>query len=108
MLDTDAYGTYHMVCRGHGTRYDVAKEIVEICGLEDEVEVKAVDSSFFQTQFWGKRPDSEMLACRGLERLGIYKMRDWRVALSEYLHKEYSGLIKKPSIAAVKRAATQW
>jgi dTDP-4-dehydrorhamnose reductase len=105
LLDTDAYGTYHMVCRGHGTRYDVAKEIVKICGLEDEVEVKAVDSSFFETQFWGKRPDCEMLACKGLESLGIYKMRDWRVALAEYLNKEYSGLIKKPTQAAVIRAA---
>jgi len=32
-------------------------------------------------------------------------MRDWRVALAEYLNKEYSGLIKKPTQAAVIRAA---
>jgi len=107
LLDTEAYGTYHMTCRGHGTRFDVAKEIVKICGLEGEVEVKPVDSSFFETQFWGRRPDCEMLACKGLESLGIYKMRDWRVALNEYLHKEYSSLIKKPSIAAVNRTAAE-
>jgi dTDP-4-dehydrorhamnose reductase len=94
LLEREAYGTYHMVCGGYGTRFDVAKEIVRVCGLDGEVEVKPVDSSFFETQFWGRRPDCEMLACKGLESLGIYLMRDWRVALAEYLHKEYPDLIK--------------
>ncbi|MCP5131755.1 MAG: NAD(P)-dependent oxidoreductase [Pseudomonadales bacterium] len=32
LLNTKKYGTYHMVCKEAGTRFDVAKEIVKICG----------------------------------------------------------------------------
>jgi len=105
LLDREAYGTYHMVCKGWGTRFDVAKEIVQICGLQDEVEVKPVDSSFFETQFWGRRPDCEMLRNKGLEALGINLMRDWRVALADYLHLEYANLIKKSASSDKIRAA---
>ena len=84
LLDREAYGTYHMVCRGSGTRFEVAKEIVRICGYSD-VEVKEVDSSHFKKQFWVSRPDCEMLFNSRLEKLGINLMRDWRIAMEEYL-----------------------
>ena len=93
LLSRDAFGTYHMVCKGTGTRFDVAKEIVQICGYETEV--KPVDSSFFAERFFVKRPDSEMLFNQGLERLGINIMRDWRVALREYLQRDYVGFLAK-------------
>jgi dTDP-4-dehydrorhamnose reductase len=93
LLSRDIYGTYHMVCKGTGTRFDVAKEIVEICGYETEV--KPVDSSFFAERFFVKRPASEMLFNQGLERLGINLMRDWRVALREYLKRDYVEFLAK-------------
>lgn len=93
LLDHEAYGTYHMVCRGSGTRLEVAKEIVRICGHTD-VEVKGVDSSHFKKQFWVNRPDCEMLSNSRLEKLGINLMRDWRVALNEYLHRDYAHVVK--------------
>ena len=107
LLGTETYGTYHMVCNGYGTRFDVAKEIVKVCGLEDEVEVKPVDSSVFATQFWGRRSDWVVLRCKGLESLGVYLMRDGRVVLAEYLRKEYSGRIKQPGPAAAAQAAAE-
>jgi dTDP-4-dehydrorhamnose reductase len=94
LLGRKAYGTYHMVCQGSGTRFDVAKEIVRICGFENEIEVKPVDSSHFDKQFWVRRPDCEMLKNTRLEALGINLMRDWRVALAEYLRRDYASVIK--------------
>ena len=94
LLETEKYGTYHMVCRGSGTRYEVAKEIVKICGYGGDVEVKGVDSSHFAKDFWVPRPDCEMLMNQGLERLGINRMRDWRVAIAEYLNRDYKHVVK--------------
>ncbi len=93
LLDRKAFGTYHMVCKGNGTRFDVAKEIVDICNYD--VEVKPVDSSFFSERFFVKRPRSEMLFNQGLENLKINLMRDWRVALREYIHRDYAHVIRK-------------
>jgi dTDP-4-dehydrorhamnose reductase len=101
LLESEKYDTYHMVCRGSGTRYDVAKEIVRICGYEGEVEVKGVDSSHFSRQFWVARPDCEMLANLRLERLGINMMRDWRVAIAEYLHRDYGHVVRARDRRAV-------
>lgn len=92
LLDTEAYGTYHMVCGGSGTRYDVAKEIVAICG-RDDLRVEAVDSEFFAAQYSAPRPRSEMLVNASLDRLGINLMRPWQAALREYIHAEYSHLL---------------
>jgi len=93
LLERKAYGTYHMVCKGTGTRFDVAKEIVDICGYNTDV--KPVDSSFFSERFFAPRPRSEMLFNQGLERLNINLMRDWRVALREYIHRDYAHVVRK-------------
>ena len=94
LLDTEQYGTYHMVCRGAGTRYEVAKEIVRICNYSDTVEVRGVDSTHFATEFWVPRPDCEMLRNGGLEGLGINLMREWPVAIAEYIHRDYAHAIR--------------
>ena len=65
LLDRKLYGTYHMVCKGRSTRLDVAKEIVRICGLDGEVEVHGVDSSFFAKEFWVRRPKLDDVAESG-------------------------------------------
>jgi dTDP-4-dehydrorhamnose reductase len=95
LLDRKAYGTYHMVCKGTGTRFEFAREIVKICGYDDVVDVIPVDSSFFETEFWVTRPDNERLHNKALEDLGINLMRDWRVALAEYLHRDYAHVVRK-------------
>lgn len=93
LLERKAYGTYHMVCKGFGTRFDVAKEIVDICGYDTEI--RPVDSSFFAERFFAPRPRSEMLFNQGLERLNINLMRDWRVALREYINRDYAHVVRK-------------
>jgi len=94
LLETDQYGTYHMVCKDFGTRFDVAKEIVEICGYANEIEMAEVNSDFFNKEFYVPRPANEMLMNVKLEALGINKMRPWKIAIREYIEKEYADYCK--------------
>ncbi len=95
LLEREAFGTYHMVCKGTGTRFDVAKEIVRLCGYADSVAVKEVDSSFFNERFFVPRPRSEMLFNQRLENMNINLMRQWNVALKEYLQRDYAHILRE-------------
>jgi len=88
LLDRRAYGLYHMVCEGSGSRYDVACELVRACGLDD-VKVVPVDSEFFLEEFHAPRPRSEMMRNAALEGIGLNLMRPWQDALRDYLVREY-------------------
>lgn len=88
LLDSGRYGTYHMVCEGSGTRYDVAKAILEDCGRTD-IELRAVSSTFFERNYFAPRPVSEMLVNANLSGLGLNLMRPWRQALSDYISREF-------------------
>jgi dTDP-4-dehydrorhamnose reductase len=85
MLDTSYFGTYNMVCGGLTGRLEVAVELVRLLGLEHEVTVNPVPSSRFQTEFFAPRPANERLINRKLELRGLNMMRDWRVALADYV-----------------------
>ncbi len=89
LLETEKYGTYHMVCEGSGTRYDVAREIVRILQRED-IEVRPVSSDFFQAEYPAPRPRSEMLQNANLQQIGLNLMRNWKEALRDYIQTEYS------------------
>lgn len=88
LLETREYGLYHMVCEGAGTRYDVARELLDICGRSD-VEVVPVDSSAFAGDYFAPRPRSEMMTNARLTRMGINLMSNWRQALREYMALEF-------------------
>jgi dTDP-4-dehydrorhamnose reductase len=88
LLDSRAYGTYHMVCEGSGTRYDVARAIIDITGHKD-VDLLSVDSSYFEAKYFAPRPVSEMMENANLRALGINLMRPWRVALQDYIAREF-------------------
>jgi dTDP-4-dehydrorhamnose reductase len=89
LLASGCHGTYHMACEGHGSRYDVAREIVAICGRPD-IEVRPVDSSFFDDLYFAPRPRSEMMWNANLKALGINLMRPWKEALRDYILREYA------------------
>ena len=74
---------------GQTSRLEVARELVEILGLTERVDVKAGDSSFFGQEYFAARPRSERLVNRKLELEGLNIMRDWRIALGEYLRNDY-------------------
>jgi dTDP-4-dehydrorhamnose reductase len=85
LLDSRSYGLYHMACEGEGSRYDVAKEILRILGLDDQIELLEVTSDFFADDYPSVRPRSEIMRNLALELQGMNIMRPWRVALEEYL-----------------------
>lgn len=101
LLHTDAYGTYHMVCEGSGTRYDVAVELVQILGRND-IAVRPVDSCFFQEEYFAPRPRSEMLMNANLRRMNLNLMGHWKDALREYVHHDYASTFARASPDAAR------
>jgi dTDP-4-dehydrorhamnose reductase len=93
LLETEYWGLYNMVCDGLTSRFEVATEMLRILGLTDKVRIRAVPSSFFAKEYFAARPDSERLINRKLQLRGMNLMRDWRVALREYLESYYAGYL---------------
>lgn len=75
------YGVYHVVNGGCCTRYDVAVEVARYLG--SDVKIKPVNSALFPAS--APRCRSEAARAYKLELLGLNQMRDWRVALYDYL-----------------------
>lgn len=97
LLESGEYGTYHMVCEGSGTRYDVAREILRISGRED-IRLEPVDSEFFAETYFVPRPRSEIMVNANLARLGINLMRPWKEALHDYLVRGFPEIINRGDI----------
>ena len=84
-----------MVCKGLTGRLEVANELVSLLGLKGQVEVNEVTSEYFSEEYFAVRPECERLVNRRLDDLDLNIMRDWRVALKDYLEAYYSDLIVK-------------
>jgi len=78
------YGLYNMVCGGHVSRLDVAKQIVKELGKD--LPVYSVTSDFFKEEYSAPRPACEALVNKRLEFFNENIMRDWKVCLGEYLN----------------------
>ena len=85
LLTTTSYGTYNLGGRGGASRYDIAKEILIILGLERRVTLHKVTREHFAKEFFAPRPISERLANRKLTAKGLDRMEHWRSCLREYL-----------------------
>lgn len=92
LVGSGSYGRYHMACEGEGSRLDVAREIVEVLGCADTVEVQDVRSSFFADEYPSVRPRSEIMRNLHLDLQGLNTMRPWREALREYLLTRYTSI----------------
>ena len=57
--------------------------------MENTVELKEVSSDHFSKEYFAERPPCERLVNKRLDDLGLNIMRDWRVALQEYLDDYY-------------------
>jgi dTDP-4-dehydrorhamnose reductase len=93
LLKIERWGLYNMVCGGLTSRIEVAHELLKLVGLEDCVKIEAVGSDFFKDTYFAERPPSERLVNRRLDLIGCNHMRDWRVALKEYLADYYEGYL---------------
>ena len=93
LLKTEFWGLYNMVCNGMTSRFEVARELLVLLNLEKKIKIKKVSSEFFKKEYFAKRPTSERLLNRKLNLRGINIMRDWKVALKEYLEDYYQGYL---------------
>ena len=89
LLKKELWGLYNLVCSGLSSRLDVTKEILKLLNLENKISIDKVDSNFFSDEYFAKRPFSERLINRKLELRKLNIMRDWKVALREYLENEF-------------------
>lgn len=80
ILQTKECGTFHITCKGSASRYEVAREFVNLLGLDSSM-VKPVPSSEFKNSYFAPRPTSERLVNSRIEG---FEPRDWKECLSEY------------------------
>lgn len=93
LIQKEYWGLYNMVCGGQTSRLEVAREIIKILGKEDDIKINVVDSSYFSKEYFAVRPACERLVNRKLNIRQCNLMRDWRVALKEYIENYYQGYI---------------
>lgn len=90
LLENSLWGLYNCVCEGQTSRLEVAKELLKIIGKEQEIKINIVSSEYFSQEYFAERPDSERLWTRKLQLRKTSEMRDWKVALKEYIREYYS------------------
>lgn len=90
LMNKELWGLYNMVCGGQTSRYEVAKELLAILGLEKKIKINKVDSDYFKDEYYAPRPLSERLENKKLDLRNYNLMRDWKIALREYINKYFS------------------
>ena len=89
LIRKEYWGLYNCVCGGQTSRLEVAEELLKILGKDKEVKITTVTSEYFKDVYFAQRPASERLVTKKLELRGVNKMRDWKIALKEYVDNYY-------------------
>ena len=69
--------------------YNEAKKLIKQLDLTDKINIIEVKLDYFKYEYFPERPVSERLVNKRLDQLNLNIMRDWKVALKEYLHDYY-------------------
>jgi len=93
LIQKEYWGLYNMVCGGQTSRVEVARELVDLLGLTDEIRITTVSSDFFKDVYFAQRPPCERLINRKLNIRNLNLMRDWKIALKEYIETYYKGYL---------------
>lgn len=94
LIKKEYWGLYNMVCGGQTSRYEVAVELIKILQLTEIVKLTPVRSDYFKDTYFAERPLCERLVNRKLKLRNINLMRDWKVALEEYIATYYKDYLK--------------
>ncbi len=89
LIEKEFWGLYNMVCGGETSRFEVAEEILKILSLENTIKITPVKSDYFKKIYFAERPASERLANYKLSLRGLNLMKDWKIALREYISQYY-------------------
>ncbi len=81
LIQTEAYGLYHMTAEGQCSWYEFATVIFDRLGLQTPLESCTVDE--FPSPV--KRPFYSVLENEALNKIGLNRMRHWKEALEMYL-----------------------
>ena len=57
------------------------------------IKINEVESDYFKDVYYAERPASERLLTKKLELRGVNKMKDWKIALKEYVENYYQGYL---------------
>lgn len=93
LIEKEYWGLYNMVCGGQTSRLEVTQELLTILGLQDQIKINVVSSDYFKDIYFAERPPCERLDNRKLKIREINLMRDWRVALKEYVENYYQNYL---------------
>lgn len=89
LIEKEFWGLYNMVCGGETSRFEVAEEILKILSLGNTIKITPVKSDYFKKIYFAERPASERLANYKLSLRGLNLMKDWKIALREYISQYY-------------------
>ena len=93
LIEKEYWGLYNMVCDGQTSRKEVAEELLRLLFKEKEIKITEVSSDFFKKEYFAQRPPCERLVNKKLDLRGLNIMRDWKVALKEYLDDYYKDFL---------------
>ena len=82
-----------MVCGGQTSRMEVCEALLGILNLGDAIKITPVNSDYYKNTYFAQRPANERLINRKLDIRHLNLMRDWKVALQEYISQYYKGYL---------------
>ncbi len=88
LLENERRGLYNMVCGGMTSRLEVATELLSIIGRND-IKINVVKSDHFADTYFAPRPPNERLVNFKLDIIKENHMRDWKIALNDYVKNYY-------------------
>lgn len=94
IVKSEKWGLYNLVCKGQTSRMEVAEELVKKLGLTGKIKLTEVTSDYFKDVYFAQRPPCERLVNKKLDLRGLNIMRDWRVALNDYIDTYFTVYLK--------------
>lgn len=95
LIEQEVWGLYNMVCNGQTSRLEVAQELVRLLNMRNDVVLSTVSSDYFEKEYFAQRPPSERLINKKLDLRNLNIMRDWQIALEEYLDLYYKDYLRQ-------------
>lgn len=93
LIEKEYWGLYNMVCGGQTSRLEVTQELLTILKLSEKINITPVKSDYFKDVYFAERPACERLVNSKLMLRNLNLMKDWRVALLEYISEYYKGYL---------------
>lgn len=88
MIESDKYGTYHVTNEGYCSWFDFAKEIFKIADVD--IKVNPILTSQYPTK--AKRPFNSKMSKQKLVNKNFNSLRNWKIALREYIKESNSSI----------------